>query len=41
MTDIKVRIGLGSIPLGDAPGPELAAFVDACEARGVDSIWLA
>lgn len=32
----KVRIGLGSI----APGAELAEFVDACEARGVDSIWL-
>jgi len=37
----KVRIGLGSIPLGDAPGPELAELVDACEERGVDSIWLA
>ena len=33
----KVRIGLGSI----APGADLAEFVDACEARGVDSIWLA
>ena len=33
----KVRIGLGSI----APGAELAEFVDACEARGIDSIWLA
>lgn len=41
MTAPKVRIGLGSIPLGAAPGPELAELVDACEARGVDSIWLA
>lgn len=37
----KVRIGLGSVPLGHSPGPELAEFVDACEAGGVDSIWLA
>lgn len=42
----KVRIGLGSISLGStdgaaAPGPELADLVDACEAVGADSIWLA
>jgi probable F420-dependent oxidoreductase len=38
---VSVRIGVGSIPLGDAPGPELAEFVDGCEARGIDSVWLA
>jgi probable F420-dependent oxidoreductase len=31
----KVRIGLGSVPHGD-----LGEYVDACEAAGVDSIWL-
>jgi len=38
---VSVRIGLGSVPLDPgSPGPELAAFVDACEERGVDSVWL-
>lgn len=32
---MKVRIGLGSVPHDD-----LGAYVDACEAAGVDSIWL-
>ncbi|WP_300014552.1 TIGR03854 family LLM class F420-dependent oxidoreductase [Pseudonocardia sp.] len=32
---MKVRIGLGSVPHGD-----LGEYVDACEAAGVDSIWL-
>lgn len=46
MTAPKVRIGLGSISLGStdgtaAAGPELADLVDACEAVGADSIWLA
>ncbi len=46
MTAPKVRIGLGSISLGStdgagAPGPELADLIDACEACGADSIWLA
>jgi probable F420-dependent oxidoreductase len=40
---VKVRIGIGSIPLvgGPGPGPELAELVDELEARGVDSLWLA
>ncbi|GAA1282308.1 TIGR03854 family LLM class F420-dependent oxidoreductase [Pseudonocardia aurantiaca] len=40
---MKVRIGIGSIPLagGPGPGPELTALVDELEARGVDSLWLA
>lgn len=32
---MKVRIGLGSVPHDD-----LGEYVDACEAAGVDSIWL-
>jgi probable F420-dependent oxidoreductase len=32
---VKVRIGLGSVPHED-----LGEYVDACEAAGVDSIWL-
>ena len=40
---MKVRIGIGSIPLagGPGPGPELAELVDALEAAQVDSLWLA
>ncbi|OLT14533.1 LLM class F420-dependent oxidoreductase [Pseudonocardia sp. CNS-139] len=40
---MKVRIGIGSVPLagGPGPGPELAQLVDELEARGVDSLWLA
>jgi probable F420-dependent oxidoreductase len=43
VTGVKVRIGIGSIPLdgGPGPGPELAELVDELEARGVDSLWLA
>jgi probable F420-dependent oxidoreductase len=43
VTAVKVRIGIGSIPLADGPGPgpELAELVDELEARGVDSLWLA
>jgi probable F420-dependent oxidoreductase len=43
VTDVKVRIGIGSIPLagGPGPGPELAELVDELEARGIDSLWLA
>lgn len=37
---MSIRIGVGSIPYGETPGPALAELVDACEARGVDSIWL-
>jgi probable F420-dependent oxidoreductase len=39
----KVRIGIGSVPLidGPGPGPELAQLVDALEERGIDSLWLA
>lgn len=32
---MKVRIGIGTVPHDD-----LGAYVDACEAAGVDSIWL-
>ncbi len=40
---MKVRIGIGSVPLagGPGPGPELADLVDDLEERGVDSLWLA
>jgi probable F420-dependent oxidoreductase len=40
---MKVRIGIGSIPLagGPGPGPELTELVDELEARNVDSLWLA
>jgi probable F420-dependent oxidoreductase len=40
---VKVRIGIGSVPLGGGPGPgpELTELVDELEARGVDSLWLA
>jgi probable F420-dependent oxidoreductase len=40
---VKVRIGIGSAPLanGPGPGPELTELVDELEARGVDSLWLA
>ncbi|QYN34430.1 TIGR03854 family LLM class F420-dependent oxidoreductase [Pseudonocardia sp. DSM 110487] len=40
---MKVRIGIGSIPLaaGPGPGPELADLVDELEARRIDSLWLA
>jgi probable F420-dependent oxidoreductase len=39
---VKVRIGLGTVPLldGPGPGPEFAALVDALEERGIDSLWL-
>ncbi|MFC4944548.1 TIGR03854 family LLM class F420-dependent oxidoreductase [Pseudonocardia sp. GCM10023141] len=37
---MSVRIGIGSIPFGDAPGPALAELVDVCEALRIDSIWL-
>jgi probable F420-dependent oxidoreductase len=40
---VKVRIGIGSVPLagGPGPGPELAELVDELETRGIDSLWLA
>jgi probable F420-dependent oxidoreductase len=40
---VKVRIGIGSVPLagGPGPGPELADLVDDLEERGIDSLWLA
>lgn len=40
---MKVRIGIGAVPLagGPGPGPELAALVDALEEREIDSLWLA
>lgn len=40
---MKVRIGIGSVPLagGPGPGPELAELVDELEARRIDSLWLA
>jgi probable F420-dependent oxidoreductase len=40
---VKVRIGIGSVPLagGPGPGPELAELVDELEARRIDSLWLA
>ena len=40
---MKVRIGIGAVPLagGPGPGPELAELVDALEERGIDSLWLA
>ncbi|GAA5110604.1 TIGR03854 family LLM class F420-dependent oxidoreductase [Pseudonocardia adelaidensis] len=40
---MKVRIGIGSVPLacGPGPGPELGALVDELEARRIDSLWLA
>jgi probable F420-dependent oxidoreductase len=43
VTGVKVRIGIGSVPLAGGPGPgrELADLVDDLEARGVDSLWLA
>jgi probable F420-dependent oxidoreductase len=43
VTAVKVRIGIGSVPLdgGPGPGPELAELVDELEARRIDSLWLA
>lgn len=40
---MKVRIGIGSVPLTGGPGPgsELAELVDELEARRIDSLWLA
>jgi probable F420-dependent oxidoreductase len=40
---VKVRIGIGSVPLasGPGPGPELAELIDGLEARHIDSLWLA
>lgn len=40
---MKVRIGIGSVPLagGPGPGPELTLLVDALEERRIDSLWLA
>ena len=40
---MKVRIGIGAVPLAGGPGPgaELPALVDALEAREIDSLWLA
>jgi probable F420-dependent oxidoreductase len=40
---VKVRIGIGSVPLagGPGPGPELAELVDELEARRIDSLWFA
>jgi probable F420-dependent oxidoreductase len=40
---VKVRIGIGSVPLasGPGPGPELAELIDELEARHIDSLWLA
>lgn len=40
---MKVRVGIGSVPLagGPGPGPELGELVDELEARGIDSLWLA
>ncbi len=40
---MKVRIGIGAVPLagGPGPGPELAELVDALEERAIDSLWLA
>jgi len=40
---VKVRIGIGSVPLagGPGPGPELVELVDELEARRIDSLWLA
>jgi alkanesulfonate monooxygenase SsuD/methylene tetrahydromethanopterin reductase-like flavin-dependent oxidoreductase (luciferase family) len=40
---VKVRIGVGSLPLasGPGPGPELAELIEQLEAHGVDSLWLA
>lgn len=39
---MKVRIGIGAVPLagGPGPGPELAGLVDDLEERDVDSLWL-
>ncbi|MDQ4116738.1 MAG: LLM class flavin-dependent oxidoreductase, partial [Actinomycetota bacterium] len=38
---MKVRIGVGSVGLApDDPGREFDEFVDACEQRGIDSLWL-
>lgn len=37
---MSIRIGIGSIPFGEAPGPALAELVDRCEEQGIDSIWL-
>jgi probable F420-dependent oxidoreductase len=43
VTAVKVRIGIGSVPLaaGPGPGPELTVLVDELEARRIDSLWLA
>lgn len=40
---MKVRVGIGSVPLagGPGPGPELGELVDELEARRIDSLWLA
>jgi probable F420-dependent oxidoreductase len=40
---VKVRVGIGSVPLagGPGPGPELGELVDELEARQIDSLWLA
>ncbi|WP_433272695.1 TIGR03854 family LLM class F420-dependent oxidoreductase [Pseudonocardia xinjiangensis] len=40
---MKVRIGIGSLPLasGPGPGPELAELIDELETRDIDSLWLA
>jgi probable F420-dependent oxidoreductase len=40
---MKVRIGIGAVPLAGGPGPgaELAELVDAVEERDIDSLWLA
>jgi probable F420-dependent oxidoreductase len=42
VTGVKVRIGIGSVPLAGGPGsgPELAELVDELEARRIDSLWL-
>ncbi|WP_214367643.1 TIGR03854 family LLM class F420-dependent oxidoreductase [Pseudonocardia sp. H11422] len=37
---MKVRIGIGSLPAGEQPGPAFAELIDALEERDVDSIWL-
>ncbi|NMH91008.1 TIGR03854 family LLM class F420-dependent oxidoreductase [Pseudonocardia bannensis] len=37
---MKVRIGIGSLPVAERPGPAFAELIDALEERDVDSIWL-